>query len=160
VSGVQPDPAGATAATDPVPRRPDRRRSCALRPDRQAPRTARAFVVAACAAWGVRDVAEDAQLAVTELVTDAVERHRGVGLLTVGLEERGLRIAVRDFPDLAEEDGPRVRVPGGAARVGTALHVLASLTPHWGVTGHPDGKTVWLVLPAARAPDRSTSSNP
>jgi hypothetical protein len=143
--------------------RPERRRSCALRPDRRAPGTARAFVAAACLAWGVRDLTEDALLAVTELVTDAVERHRGVGLLTVGLEERGLRIAVRDFPDLdAGTDGapPPVPAPAGALRAGTALHVLASLTPHWGVTGHPDGKTVWLLLPATRAPDRSTSGNP
>jgi hypothetical protein len=126
---------------------------CALQPDRSAPRTARAFVAAACDTWGVRDVTEDALLAVTELVTDAVERHRGVGLLTVGLAEAGLRIAVRDFPDLdagTDVAPPPVAAPAGAARAGAALHVLASLTPHWGVTGHPDGKTVWLVLPAAR----------
>jgi hypothetical protein len=37
------------------------------------------------------------------------------------------------------------------ARRGRGLHLVAQLAANWGVTDHPDGKTVWatVVAPAS-----------
>jgi anti-sigma regulatory factor (Ser/Thr protein kinase) len=133
-----------------VPHR--RGRSAALRRDRElilpadpsAPRRARALLHEAAEEWEVGDeLFQDAAMVVTELVANAVDHAGTPSTLTVGMDERGLRVAVRDT-----RLGPPPR-PGPidpAAARGRGLQMVEALATRWGVTPHPDGKTVWAVL--------------
>src|SRR5947209_6081869 len=72
-------------------------RELALPADATAPRRARALLHAAAHDWGLDDdVHQDAAMVVTELVANAVDHARTTSTLTVGLDDRGLRVAVRD----------------------------------------------------------------
>jgi anti-sigma regulatory factor (Ser/Thr protein kinase) len=143
--------AGATqAAAVPSPQVgaqavPTRRNEVALPADPTAPRRARALLRAATEDWGLDDdLYQDAAMVVTELVANAVD-HAGTGsTLTVDLDDRGLRVAVRDGrPDCA----PRPRPVDPTAPRGRGLQMIDALTASWGVVMHADGKTVWAVLP-------------
>ena len=97
------------------------------------------------------DLVEDAQLAVSELVTNAVV-HAGtlIGVsVSVGLDL--VRVGVTDgSPNL-----PRTRDYASTAGTGRGLHLLAGLVTAWGVASHPEqaeeGKTVWFELGQDRA---------
>lgn len=134
---VAADEAEAVALLDVRPRRLSRRAElpCA----EQAPKWARLLVEAVYEDWAVSDVASHAALmVVSELATNAVQHARTSSLLTLTLDERGLRIAVRDY---LPGDGPS---PGDGIGMGMAL--VAAVSRNWGVTPHDDGKTVWAVL--------------
>ena len=141
---------GATrAAAVPSPRVgeqavPTRRNEVALPADSTAPRRARALLRAATEDWGLDDdLYEDAAMVVTELVANAVDHAGTDSTLTVDLDDRGLRVAVRDGrPDCA----PRPRPVDPTAPRGRGLQMIDALTASWGVVVHADGKTVWAVL--------------
>jgi anti-sigma regulatory factor (Ser/Thr protein kinase) len=112
--------------------------------DPTAPRSARALLQTAVQEWGVDDDHyQDAAMVVTELVANAVDHARTPSTLTLGLDERGLCVAVRDTrPGPVPRPGP---VDPAAPR-GRGLQMIAALACSWGVTTHIDGKTVWAVL--------------
>ena len=112
--------------------------------DPTAPRSARALLQTATQEWGVDDdLYQDAAMVVTELVANAVDHAGTPSTLTLGLDERGLYIAVRDArPAPVPRPGP---VDPAAPR-GRGLQMIAALACSWGVTTHIDGKTVWAVL--------------
>ena len=152
VRSVLPLAGAARAAAVPSPRVgeqavPLRRNELALPADSTAPRRARALLRAATEDWGLDDdLYQDAAMVVTELVANAVD-HAGTGsTLTVDLDDRGLRVAVRDG---RADCAPRPRPVDPTAPRGRGLQMIDALTASWGVVMHADGKTVWAVLPAA-----------
>ena len=141
---VEPD--GVRAGLDTRPPRVGRHAELAC--DVHAPGLARAFVRQTCADWAVDERTEDAVVVVNELVTNAVLHARTSCRVLVGLDDRGLHLAVRDgAPAHTARPGP---VDLRAER-GRGLHLVVLLSSAWGVTEHRDGKTVWAVLGLAQA---------
>jgi hypothetical protein len=97
-------------------------------------------VRSACLDWDLAGpIAEDASLVTTELVTNAVLRAGTSCRLTLALDDRGLRIAVRDR---GRGHVPPLRPIGDAgAPSGSGLHVVAAMSTAWGVS-HTDGKSM------------------
>lgn len=104
---------------------------------------ARAFVEGVRADWGLTARFPDATLVVTELVTNAVTHAGGPSELIVSLDQHGLHLAVRDASPNGVE---AIRSDRAGAGDGRGLYLVAELSRTWGVTPHPDGKTVWAVL--------------
>ncbi|CCH33385.1 ATP-binding protein [Actinosynnema sp. NPDC047251] len=104
---------------------------------------ARRIVGEAVAAWGVSpDVAEDAALVVTELVSNAVDHAAGPLELTVSRTEAGIRVEVAD--QSPAQPAPRP-VQVDSAR-GRGLIIVAALSREWGTSPKADGKVVWAEL--------------
>jgi anti-sigma regulatory factor (Ser/Thr protein kinase) len=108
--------------------------------------SARALARYACRRWALDDLAEDVQLIVSELVTNAIE-HAGT-LVDVTLLRRSayLHIRVHDGSSLP----PRfpIRAPGDplqSAR-GRGVHLVTMLASGWGAQTEAHGKTVWATL--------------
>jgi len=105
--------------------------------------------------WGLRGLAEDAALIVSELMTNAVDasavlRDRPPVTLRLLVGERSLLIEVWDQSPLDLE--PREADAG--SECGRGLTVLAALSDRWGWerTGHRR-KVVWAELAAASTAD-------
>ena len=106
-------------------------------------RLARATAQVACRAWRISPACEDAALAVSELVGNAV-RHGGSGRLTLRLAmtPRRLRLEVTD--DSA--GSPALRMPPPDAESGRGLWLVASVATRWGVEPAPPGKRIWVEI--------------
>jgi anti-sigma regulatory factor (Ser/Thr protein kinase) len=122
----------------PSPRRLRRTMS----PTVDAPAEARALVAAVCHEWGHDELADRAQLLVSELVTNAVMHAATEIELTVLLRGDRLSVAVGDHDPrpltLAE-----VAVTDRHGRGGLLLDALAA---SWGQLPRLDGKVVWAIL--------------
>jgi anti-sigma regulatory factor (Ser/Thr protein kinase) len=115
-----------------------------------APRIARAFL--AEHALELDDsVRQDAQLLVSEIVTNAVRHGRPNITLRLTLHPPGIGVAVHDF-------GPGIPTaptgePDLTSEGGRGLFIVAALASEWGIEPaiSGTGKTVWfrLQLPAA-----------
>jgi anti-sigma regulatory factor (Ser/Thr protein kinase) len=121
--------------------------------DVRAPGAARAVVVRCLADHVASSVLDDAQLLVSELVTNSV-RHSGAP------EGDDVLVRVhlwRDMCRLEVEDHGRHGViapgpPDRAAGSGMGLNLVQMLSQRWGVIRPPDGPTrVWAQLSCARA---------
>ncbi|MEU3352411.1 ATP-binding protein [Streptomyces sp. NPDC037389] len=115
---------------------------------------ARQRVLARLREWGIDEVAcEDAQLVVSELVTNAV-RHTDSEKVSCQLRVSGVavRIEVADQGDAPTE--PRARRSGTDEESGRGLLLVGALSREWGVrpddSGH--GRVVWADLPHGRHP--------
>lgn len=105
---------------------------------------ARRIVGEAVAAWGVApDVAEDAALVVTEMVSNAVDHAAGPVELSVSRTETGVRIEVSDSSPTRPTPRP---IEVDSAR-GRGLIIIAALSREWGTSPTATGKTVWAELP-------------
>ena len=133
---------------------------------------ARGFVGETLTGWKLADVAEDVQLAVTELVTNAILHARTPLVVTLCVADGLVEVAVTDhdprtprsrpqrsdlladldaLDDLVDDDpDPRQRGlhygPSGSVAAGRGLIILEAISSSWGVTRHPDGKDVWARL--------------
>jgi hypothetical protein len=127
-------------------RRPRRvRRTTRLPATSDAAAFARSLIRAACDDWAVDLSGRHSVVLVgNELVSNAVEHAKGSSQLTLGLDERGMSVSVRD-------GGPRFAavVPVGPHH---GLRVVDELSAAWGVVGHDFGKTVWALVPVAADP--------
>ncbi|MGI9156842.1 MAG: ATP-binding protein [Marmoricola sp.] len=113
-----------------------------LPPLPESVRDARAFVRAALAGVARDRLVADAQLAISEVVTNAVV-HAGTDVhVAVSAGVGAVRIAVTDGSHRA----PRTRGYADTAGTGRGLRLLNELTTSWGVDSHEDGKTVWFEL--------------
>lgn len=122
-----------------------RLRETTLPADPTAPRQARALLRSAAEEWDLDDdLHQDGAMVVTELVANAVDHARTPSTLTLSLDARGLRIAVRDG---CRGPAPRPRPVDPTAPRGRGLQMIDALAASWGVAGDVDGKTVWAVLP-------------
>jgi anti-sigma regulatory factor (Ser/Thr protein kinase) len=126
---------------------------CPLSPSPDAAGRARSFTRHALNAWGLGELADDAEVVVTELLANAV-RHawpsreeNGTGAAALALwllrETNGCMCVVTDPSDAA----PSLRQPGLSGESGRGLHVIHALSDHWGWSPLSDhGKAVWAIL--------------
>ena len=108
---------------------------------------ARRWLTDTLTAWGVTgDQLDNAVLALSEVVTNAVEHAAGDGhsTLTAALWHGHLRVTVSD-PD------PEVRVSAGGDEGGRGLLLVRALTARHGVTRTATGKVVWFEMTAGCA---------
>jgi anti-sigma regulatory factor (Ser/Thr protein kinase) len=122
-----------------------------LSKDLDAPALARRFVAEQGAALP-GDVAADAELLVSELVTNAVLYGRAAITLRVNVDPPGIGIAVQDSGEDTIELPPDRPDPGAPG--GRGLMIVRAIATAWGVTPSdpPPGKTVWFRLePSADA---------
>jgi CheY-like chemotaxis protein len=122
-----------------------------LGPDTRDVAVARRFVTERCREWGCGDVVEDAELVVSELVTNALLHGEIRCELWAGLSEAALRLQVID-------QGTGTPDPQSAADTdehGRGLILVSALCAAWGVEVLPDGgKIVWAeLLRPVRSPD-------
>ncbi len=113
-------------------------------PDIRAVSTAREFLRDRLTAWSTDELLDEAELVLSELVTNAlVHTDGGAGLaLRFDGAERRLRIAVED----SSTRSPHGRDAPPDALGGRGLSIVDAVADTWGVDVGPDGKTVWADL--------------
>ena len=115
-------------------------------PDGQWVGRLRRISAAKLRAWGLAPLIDDAQLLVSELVTNALRYGQGVEIeFRLAITLQGMLLAVNDGSDRR----PRLRVVGDSSETGRGLFLVAALADDWGVS--PDGTTTWCTLSLARA---------
>jgi anti-sigma regulatory factor (Ser/Thr protein kinase) len=110
-----------------------------------APRRARAGIRDLLADRVPEDFSEDAQLLVSELVTNAVMYAPSGCRLSAWYvaAAHALRVEVED----AAADVPRVRSPATPSHLGgRGLQLVATRSTDWGVDANAGGKSVWFEL--------------
>ena len=114
-------------------------------PDGRSVSHARRFVREALEKWGAGDLVEEAVLAVSELVTNAVV-HAGTPVrVGLDLDPRGLLLQVQDLhPHRALPVG--LQPPADDAEHGRGLLISSALATSWGVDYSAGEKRVWLRL--------------
>jgi len=128
-------------------------RSLELPCDLKSVTVARHFVRDSLLEWGLPQLADDAQLGVSELVANAVRHARTPVELTIAVDG-GVHIAVRDrHPELRRPSlGTQV---DAFAENGHGLQLVAAISEDWGISARGDGKVIWFALhaPDTSAPD-------
>lgn len=106
-------------------------------------RRARRLATAQLGEWNLQDLADTAELLVSELVTNALRHTRGP--LRLNLYARGshLRCEVED----TDSTGPVRRFVDADAEGGRGTELLDLLTEAWGSTPTATGKTMWFEIP-------------
>jgi hypothetical protein len=122
----------------PAPYRFDER----LRPGPPAVVDARHMVADACRVWELPLVVRDAELVVTELVSNAIRHGVGDVYLSVSRRRHFLHAAVHD----ANPALPRRREPDPDRESGRGLVILDAVTAGWGSTPADPGKIVWATI--------------
>lgn len=109
-----------------------------------APAAARGLVRALLGAWELRDLADDASLVVSELVTNALVHAPGVDTfeLEVVRRSRGVRLSLADGSAVA----PLVREMQHESEGGRGMRIVEALASGWGADEHHGGKRVWVDL--------------
>jgi anti-sigma regulatory factor (Ser/Thr protein kinase) len=108
------------------------------------PRTARRIVSALLAAWGLDELRFEAELLVSELVTNAFRHTPGTAKFELELEghSAGLRIyladgsAIRPVVRELREDDPD----------GRGMQIVQATAARWGADDHAGGKRVWVEI--------------
>jgi anti-sigma regulatory factor (Ser/Thr protein kinase) len=118
--------------------------SLELPPDHTAAARARQFVAATLRTWGLEALVADAELLVSELVTNAVLHARSPA--RVNVEDAGtvVRVAVCDDSSAP----PRVRDYGPNAVTGRGMFLVDRIARRWGVDVDGRGKCVWFEVDA------------
>ncbi len=132
--------------------------SISLQSDLASVRQARWFARDVVVEWGLARLADEVQLGVSELVTNAV-RHAGTGVVVTLRLDTDLLVEVRD--DAAGSAPVAPAVPAAlTATSGRGLHIVSAISSEWGVRGDADGKTVWfrLALPSGDTSDADVLS--
>lgn len=151
-----------------------RRAAVGLEPTPQAAAAARSFVVRTLSRWHSQAAADEASLAVSELVTNAVlyaqtpiEVSLTVisGCIEISVRDRDPRTPVlrpvrldllRDLDSIPtislnrhlDDRGQSPSVgPSGSVYGGRGLQIIDALADEWGVAERADGKEVWLTIP-------------
>ncbi|WP_432494822.1 SpoIIE family protein phosphatase [Kineococcus auxinigenes] len=112
--------------------------------DVRAVAQARTFLRTALNAWGAADLLDEAELVLSELVTNALVHtdcatgvllryDRGAQRLTISVQDRSTR-------------HPRERHADADALGGRGLGIVEAVADDWGVWVEGDGKTVWAEL--------------
>jgi anti-sigma regulatory factor (Ser/Thr protein kinase) len=108
------------------------------------PRAARAFVSAWLASWELDDLRDRAELATSELVTNAVE-HSGGSVVGVRIEVQDdeVRVAVTD----AQDSMPVTRQASETDQDGRGLRIVNAICDDWGTEPLDGrGKTIWCTF--------------
>jgi hypothetical protein len=98
------------------------------------------------------ELVDDAQVAVSEVVTNAVVHAATPIDVTVSIGPEAVRVSVRD----RGRHFPRAREYADTAATGRGMRLVDQLVSAWGVEADAAGKTVWFDLPVQRSdPGRS-----
>lgn len=103
---------------------------------------ARALVADALTRWRLEPLVADAQLLVSELVTNAVLHARGDVTVSLAVAEGTAEVGVTDRSVRL----PRRRQVTWRAGGGRGLRLVDAVAREWGVAHQPDGKQVWFRL--------------
>ena len=109
-----------------------------LTPHPGAAAQARAFVASQLSAWNVGRCREEALLATSELVTNAVVHGEGPITVKVAEDARCVRLEVQDTGARV----PAIR-PSAGAQGGYGLRLVEGVCAKWGVSRLEEGKVVW-----------------
>jgi anti-sigma regulatory factor (Ser/Thr protein kinase) len=127
--------------------------------DLTAVRAVRAFTRATLQRWDIEDRRDDITLAVSELLTNALEHaapRPGGWPVRVGLLQSRPGTAILCAVADASPAPPVPVPPGHLAESGRGLHVIEEVSDSWGYTTAPRrGKVVWATFEPAAAPLRS-----
>jgi len=94
--------------------------------------------------WGAPELRDNAALAVSELVTNAVVHTGTTAVVDLRLDSQSLRVEVEDqHPGRALPTG--LRTPDDDDEGGRGLIITSSIASSWGVEYTPSTKRVWLV---------------
>ncbi|WP_018656943.1 ATP-binding protein [Actinomadura flavalba] len=115
--------------------------SLSFTPEAPAIRVARETVRAALAAWDLADLADDAELVTSELVTNAL---RYAADATVVLTHEPGRVLLEVVDDNPEP--PHAEAAGPVDEHGRGLLIVAALAADWGWRPDGTGKSVWALL--------------
>ncbi|MEV0969266.1 ATP-binding protein [Microtetraspora glauca] len=132
-----PDPASPPLAT------------CALQGETASASVARDFTAHTLGGWGLPGLIDDAQLVVSELVTNALRHGLSTGLeapIQLRLLSQGVHVlcAVRDPSERAPQRGPQ---NDEFAETGRGLYLVEAVSLTWGwILIRGSGKIVWAVL--------------
>jgi hypothetical protein len=100
--------------------------------------------------WGLAAAVDDASLAVTELIANAV-KHTGTTVEVSIVVDGDIEVSVHDR-------SPSIRraaaVVEPLAESGRGLRIVAAVSSDWGITSEARGKRLWFRLPL---PDASSS---
>ena len=120
-----------------------------LPPSRESPRAARRFVEGILDAWGCSEIIDTVTLLVSELVGNAVLHAGSEVELSVRLVGDRLRVDVID----RSTSVPHRREAGEGDQTGRGSDLVEIMASSWGISGRPDGKSVWfeVELPQAAA---------
>ncbi|MFD9356426.1 ATP-binding protein [Streptomyces sp. NPDC060031] len=109
--------------------------------DRQRPRQARRIVMACMGVWGLRDLADDTALLLSELVSNAVVHGAGEAVrVRLFLTEEYVCLEVRG----GGSGVPRVQAADHLDENGRGLFLVDAMADAWGVT--EKGACVWCVV--------------
>ena len=110
----------------------------------RGPAAARRVVAALLPAWELDDLAQDAELVISELVTNAMSHAAGTDSFALELARRddGLRIALADGSALRPVIGDLAHHRSG----GRGMAIIQALASAWGAEDREDGKCVWVDI--------------
>lgn len=118
-----------------------------LPPDAVSPARARRFVLHVLRDEGLEELADTAELLVSELVTNAVLHARTGVVVKVDVDRSRLRIEVCD----ENEAAPQRRRYATNATTGRGLMLIETLASRWGTQPEDTGKSVWFEIDRTRA---------
>jgi anti-sigma regulatory factor (Ser/Thr protein kinase) len=127
-------------------------------------RVARRWIVSVLGQWELTPLADELELAGSELVTNALLHTNSGFEVTVAVCSGSVELAVRDrdprepvlrpprldlLADVESmERHPSLHVgPSGSIAAGRGLIIVDAIADEWGVASHSAGKDVWLRLP-------------
>jgi anti-sigma regulatory factor (Ser/Thr protein kinase) len=129
--------------------------TCLLACDPDAPRRARAFIRDVIVQWHLGAALADAELLVSEVVTNAV-MHGGCDRTEViATVDGGLTVAVSDAVSTPELSAGEQQ-PGNVG--GWGLYLVDAIAQAWGVWATDSGKMVWFRIGAGGPPQIGSSS--
>lgn len=110
--------------------------------DRTSVRRIRRAVSARCRDWGWAGRADEVELLVSELVTNAVVHVGGTVAVTLTASSSSLTVAVAD----TSLDSPSPKSAGPWETSGRGLVIVESIADDWGIDPSGPGKSVWFSL--------------
>jgi anti-sigma regulatory factor (Ser/Thr protein kinase) len=112
---------------------------------------AREFLRICFTDWDLTELYDDAALALTELVANAVMHAATPLVVAVSCEGGMVEIAVHDGnPSMPAIPPPRADDEGDIRQAGRGLLLVDALSAQWGVSPLSDGKAVWVRTPVPR----------
>ncbi len=105
-------------------------------------RQARSFVRTVLAEWELPDLADEALLVVTELVTNAITHAESACQLRLARTGGNLRVEVQD----GGAGTPDPQPPSESGEHGRGMHLVAACAAAWGTELVTEGKVVWAEL--------------